>query len=252
MNKTTAAVGIAALVASFTSQADTLLGLYVGAQGWNMQTSGGFSDDGSNASFNFDDEAQSNIYAALEHPIPFIPNIKLQRTAMDTQGDTQLEFNFTFGDELFTDNSTLTTDVQLTTTDVIFYYELFDNDLISFDLGLNAKYMDGEILVVDQADPSRRGMEEFSGAVPMLYSRIELGLPFTGLGAFAEGSFLNVDDHSLTDYQAAITYQAVDNLAIDVTFQLGYRAVNLELEDLDDIYSDLEFKGAFAGVEIHF
>ena len=42
------------------------------------------------------------------------------------------------------------------------------------------------------------------------------------------------------------------NLAIDLTLQLGYRAVTLELDDLDDIYSDLEFKGIYAGLEVHF
>ncbi|MEP3827065.1 MAG: hypothetical protein ABJM47_03165, partial [Lentilitoribacter sp.] len=70
--------------------------------------------------------------------------------------------------------------------------------------------------------------------------------------AFVEGSFLNIDDHTLSDYQAALTYSLMENLAVDVTFQLGYRAVELELDDLDDIYSNLEFKGVYAGLEVHF
>lgn len=252
MKKTAITLGLISLCASYSGQADTLLGLYAGAQGWNMETTGGFSEDGNNATFNFEDQTQTNIYAALEHPIPLIPNIKVQRTVMDTQGDTSLNSNFTFGGQLFTVDSDATTDVELTTTDIILYYELFDNDLISFDVGLNAKYIDGVLLVTEKDNPNSTAMEEFSGPVPMLYSRLELGLPFTGFGAFAEGSFLNVDDHSLTDYQAAITYSLMENLALDVTFQVGYRAVSLELEDLDDIYSDLEFKGAFAGIEVHF
>jgi hypothetical protein len=44
----------------------------------------------------------------------------------------------------------------------------------------------------------------------------------------------------------------INSLAADVTFQLGYREVSLELEDLDGIFSDLEFKGAYAGLEVHF
>jgi hypothetical protein len=44
----------------------------------------------------------------------------------------------------------------------------------------------------------------------------------------------------------------MENLAVDVTFQVGYRAVELELDDLDDIYSNLEFKGVYAGLEVHF
>lgn len=252
MKKTVISLCLVTLCTSYSSHADMLFGLYAGAQGWNMETSGGFSEDGTNANFNFDDEAKSNIYIALEHPIPLIPNIKLQRTAMDTQGDTQLTSNFVFGGQLFTVDSAATTDLTLTSTDIILYYEIFDNDLVSFDVGINAKYLDGELLVTDKNDVSFSGYEEFSGPVPMLYSRVAFGLPMTGFGAYVEGSYLNVDDHTLTDYQAAITYSLMENLALDVTFQAGYRSFQLQLEDLDDIYSDLEFKGAFAGIEVHF
>jgi outer membrane protein len=252
MKKTVLSLGLIALCMSHTSKADTLLGLYIGAQGWNMETAGGFSEDGTNTEFNFKDQSQPNLYVAFEHPLPLIPNIKLQRTEMETSGDVLLDRNFVFGGKLFSINSEATSDVQLTTTDIILYYELFDNDLISFDVGLNAKYIDGELLVTDKDDPTVNGREEFSGPIPMFYSRLAVGMPLTGFGAFVEGSFLSVDDHTLSDYQAAITYSLIENLAIDVTFQLGYRSVSLELEDLDGIYSDLKFKGAYAGLEVHF
>ena len=32
----------------------------------------------------------------------------------------------------------------------------------------------------------------------------------------------------------------------------GYRAVKLELNDIDDLYSDLTFNGVFAGAIVHF
>jgi outer membrane protein len=252
MKKTALSIGLLATCVSFSSHADTLFGLYVGAQGWNMKTTGGFSQDGTNTRFNFEDETKPSFYAAFEHPIPLIPNIKLQKTEMDTNGDVTLVGNFTLGDELFSINTDVSSNVQLSSTDIILYYELFDNDLISFDIGLNAKYIDGELLVIAKDDPTLIGREEFSGPVPMVYSRLALGMPLTGFGAFVEGSFLSLDDHTLTDYQAAITYSLIENLAIDVTFQVGYRAFTLELEDLEGIYSDLEFKGAYAGLEVHF
>jgi outer membrane protein len=252
MKKTTLSLGLIFLGASFTSDADTLLGLYAGAQGWNMQTSGGFSSDGTNADFNFEDQTNSNLYVAFEHPLPLIPNIKVQRTIMDTLGETTLNSQYTFGGEIYAENTDVITDVQLTATDFILYYELFDNDLISFDVGINAKLLDGELLVTQKDDPSNSTREAFSGPVPMVYSRLAIGLPFTGFGAFVEGSFLSLDDHTLSDYQAALTYSLMENLAVDVTFQVGYRAVELELDDLDNIYSNLEFKGVYAGLEVHF
>ena len=218
MKKNTLSLGLLALCVSFTSQADTLLGLYAGAQAWNMETSGGFSNDGSNTEFNFEEQTNTNLYVAFEHPIPLIPNVKVQRTAMDTQGDVILDTQFTLGDKVFAANGNAFTDVSLTTTDFILYYELFDNDLVSFDVGLNAKHIDGEFLATVDGETGR---EEFSGPVPMVYSRLAVGVPFTGFGAFVEGSFLSIDDHTISD-------------------------------DLDDIYSDLEFKGIYAGLEVHF
>jgi outer membrane protein len=252
MKKHTLSIGIVGLLSCFSSQADTLLGLYAGGQAWNMETKGGFSEDGTNINFNFANKTKSSYYIALEHPLPLIPNIKLQRTAMDTRGDVVVDSSFTFGGELFTANNTAVTDVKLTSTDTILYYELFDNDLISFDFGINAKYLDGELFVIDKDDPTRTGREEFSGVVPMAYSRLAFGLPTTGFGVYIEGSFLSFDAQTLSDYQAAFTYSLMENLAIDLTFQLGYRAVKVDLQDLDGIYSNLEFKGAFAGLEVHF
>ena len=136
-------------------------------------------------------------------------------------------------------------------TDFILYYELFDNDLVSFDLGVNAKYIDGSLSVVDAAS-NTQGAGEFSGVVPMAYSRLQLGLPFTGLAAYAEGSYLSFDDHELSDYQVAVAYSFIESLAVDMTLQVGYRKVTVDIEDLDDIYANMEFDGVFAGLEVHF
>lgn len=86
----------------------------------------------------------------------------------------------------------------------------------------------------------------------MLYASTQVSIPGTGLSVFAEGNFLSIDDHTLLDYQAGIAYALIDNMLIDVTLQAGYRMVDLELDDLDDVYADLQFDGAFAGVEVHF
>ncbi len=231
--------------------ADTLAGLYVGAQGWKTETAGSFADTSSMANFNFDDETNTALYAALEHPIPFIPNVKLNHTSLDSAGMTTLQSDFTFNDTTYTENSSVSTHSDITTTDLILYYELFDNDLVSFDIGLNGKYIDGMLEVVDEEN-ALESSRDFSGIVPMVYSRVQVGLPFTGLAAYAEGSYLSIDDHQLSDFQVAVTYAVIDSLAVDMTVQLGYRRVEVDIEDLDDIYANLEYDGAFAGLEIHF
>jgi outer membrane protein len=251
MKKGLIAVGLGCALMSMSAQSDTIAGVYAGVQAWQTDTTGGFADSSNTANFNFDDKTNTSFYVAVEHPLPFIPNIKVARTTLDNSGTTALDTSFTFDNELYTANSTVDTTIDLTATDFILYYELFDNDLVSFDLGVNAKYIDGSLSVVDAAS-NTQGTGEFSGVVPMAYSRLQLGLPFTGLAAYAEGSYLSFDDHELSDYQVAVAYSFIESLAVDMTLQVGYRKVTVDIEDLDDIYANMEFDGVFAGLEVHF
>lgn len=233
------------------ANADMLLGIYAGAQGWNTSTSGGFASENATADLDFDDKTNSSFYVALEHFVPLVPNVKLARTTLNADGDTTINTNFEFDGNTYVAGESIYTESDVTTTDIILYYELFDNDLVSFDLGINAKYIDGTF-IANSNDGTTTGEQDFSGVVPMVYSRVAVGLPFTGLGAYAEGSYLSIDDHKLSDFQVALTYSLLDNIAVDMTFQLGYRDVTVDIEDLDDVYADLGYDGVFAGVEVHF
>lgn len=235
---------------STTAQADTLLGLYIGGQIWATETSGSFGDSDDQASFDFSDQEQGSFYAAFEHPLPLIPNIKLARTTLDTDGTTTLSGNFTYRGETYDGTSEVATKFDLSYTDYTLYYEIFDNDLVSIDFGITGRDFDTEITVNQEG--KNEGKLSASGIVPMLYAYTNVGLPFTGFNVFGEGNFLSVGDHSLYDVQVGISYELIDNLAVDVNLTLGYRAVQLELDDLDDLYSQLDFKGVFAGAVVHF
>jgi outer membrane protein len=93
---------------------------------------------------------------------------------------------------------------------------------------------------------------ELNGYVPLAYGAVELGLPFTGLSAFAEGSFLAFGGSRIQDYQLGIAWEFIDNMAVDVALKAGYRSMMLELDDIDDIYTDIKFDGLFAGLQVHF
>ncbi len=249
--KTHIAVVLSGLLLSTTSHADTLLGLYGGAQMWAMESEGAFSSDTNLASFTFDDERQGSYYLAFEHFIPLVPNAKLIQTSFDTNGFTDLSSSFTFGGETFASDTRLNTDVEMGMTDHILYYEILDNDLVSIDLGINAKKIDATISVDDTIN-GISGSQDVTGYIPMVYSKIEFGIPATDWSIFAEGSYLSIDDHSVSDLNAAFEYRIIDSLAVNVALQIGGRAVTIELDDLDNTYTDLEFSGVYAGIEVHF
>ncbi|CAH9053003.1 hypothetical protein PSECIP111951_00733 [Pseudoalteromonas holothuriae] len=235
------------------AQADTLLGLYLGAEGWQADNSGNFAEKGNAQSFNFDDKTFSSFYAALEHPIPLVPNIKLRYTELELDGSTTLSETFEFDGKNFTVGTTANTVTDLNHVDYTLYYEVFDNDLVSFDFGINVKQFDGSIqLQGTVAGTPTTEVRDFSGIVPLGYLRAQVGLPMTGFSVFAEGSMLAIDDSKIQDYQIGVAWEVIGSLAMDVSLRAGYRSMVLELDDVDDISTDIDASGPFAGVEIHF
>lgn len=253
MKKTLIASSMAAMLMSATAQAD-VVGLYVGAQLWDSGFTGTFGESSEQTPFTFSDQQHGNYFIALEHPLPLIPNMKIARTVLDTDGRTTLESDFEFNGEVFSADSTIDSTIDLSYVDYTLYYELFDNDLLTFDVGLTARDFDTKFAAsLMQADNSIQSAQmPASAIIPMLYASIVVGLPLTGFNLFAEGNFLSFDDHTLYDYQAGVSYELIDNLAVDVNLTIGYRSLNLELQNLDNLYTNIDFDGFFIGAVLHF
>jgi len=239
-------------VLSTSAQADTLLGLYLGGQVWANQAEGVFGENNNQIDFNLDDEQQGSFYIALEHPLPLIPNVKISSTTLDTKGATKLTSEFVFDNVTYQVDDTVNAAFDMSYVDYTLYYELFDNDLLTFDFGVTARDISGDVKVNSAITTTLSSEVSVSGVVPMLYVSAIVGLPFTGFNVFAEGNFLSIGDNSLHDYQAGVSYELVDNLAIDINLTLGYRTVKMELDDLDDLSSNLDFDGVFVGAVVHF
>jgi outer membrane protein len=252
MKKTALMLSLSGVLITATAQADTLLGLYIGADGWRTTAEGSFANNERLQNFNFSDKSQSSYYVALEHPVPLLPNILLQHNQLESAGNTTLNAGFNFAGKSYTAGTALYNQIDLTNTDYILYYEFIDNDLFSLDLGLNGKHIDGSVSVTDTAANGLNATQDASQLIPMLYSAAIIGLPLTGLDIFAKGSFVSYDGSRVYDVQAGIAYALLDNMAVDFRLKVGYRAVNLRLDDIDDLYANLDFNGVFAGVELHF
>lgn len=254
MTKHKMALAFTALLAATTAQADTLGGIYVGAQYWDLASDGTINDDNASADFDLGDDAKGSVWIAIEHPIPLLPNFKARYNQLDGEGVATLNGNIDIDGEIFASGTDMSLDAKLDHVDAVLYYELLDNDLVSFDLGLNVKVGDFE-LTATGVDPNGVAISQsgsYSGPIPLLYAAGEVGLPLTGLGVFGEVSGLAYSGNQFYDAQAGVGYNFLDNPAIVLTGQLGYRIFKLKAEDLDDINADVQFDGAFAGVVAHF
>lgn len=217
-------------VAPMAAQADTILGLYVGGQGWNADYDGGFGPTDSTLARQVDgDKTLTSFYAALEHPLPVVPNIKIRQNSMDI--DSGVNGNDSF------DN-----------VDYTLYYEIFDNDIVAIDVGLNGKQFDGQL----STGATDAASYQFSGVIPTAYAAARIGLPMTSWTITGEAKAVSFDDSKLHDVQAGLEYRVIDNMAVDVSVTAGYRSMNVELDDVDGVYSDLRFKGPYLALDVHF
>jgi len=272
MKKTAFAATLAAL---FTAnvQADTV-GLYIGGQIWQSEVSGVLGEENTLIDFNLKKEQQMSYFVAVEHPFPLLPNVRISSNMLDTTGKTTLTQEFSFGDKSFLTDTDINASFNVSYIDYTFYYQLLDNDLFSFDLGLTARNFNGAVTVTGTAEVVTTVVEEDNvdhvhlideisssvttgkiktdEIVPMLYVATNISLPLSNLSVFAQGDFLLIDDHSIYDYQVGLSYLLVDNKMMDFNLNLGYRAMKMEFNDLENLSTDLEFKGAFVGVIAHF
>jgi outer membrane protein len=230
-----------------------VLGVRVGVDAWSSDISGtvryrtrdSSNDIDVNRDLGYNDDTQTHIYAVIEHPLPLLPNVRLSRTRLDADADGTLRQTVTYGNIVFTASENVRSSVELEQTDITLYYEVLDN-VVSLDLGLNAKYIDSRAKISGETSGSEAA--NVSGWAPMLYAAVGADLPFTGLSAAARGSLIQYRDSKFYDYTLGARYTSPWHVGID----LGYRAIKLDLDDFDNSFADVEFDGPYAGLYLSF
>jgi len=243
-----ALAGLIAASITVPAYADAL-GATVGVQAWKSTASGGFANTSELVGFAFDEETTTSLYVKFEHPLPLIPNVRLRNGTLKAAGNTRLTKEFKFEGKTYAVNADVTTNLDFTNTDFTFYWELLDNDLVGLDFGVTAKYLSGEF---DVSDGTNASSEDASLWIPMAYVGAKVAVPLTGVFAYGDINMVSYDDNSVHDYEVGVGYSFVDNFAIDVSVTAGYREVSIEINDVDDLFANIQFDGYFVGLEAHF
>ncbi|WP_198781103.1 TIGR04219 family outer membrane beta-barrel protein [Shewanella putrefaciens] len=245
MKKTLLASAVLGFFMATSAQAATVVGFKIGGDYWDADTSGTFADDGQpQQTFDYSSSAQGSYWLAVEHPLPFIPNVKIRENSLDQKGSASVK-DFNFNGNVFNGNVTSYTD--LSNTDFVLYYELLDNDIVSFDLGAAYKLMHGSMRVQDAGHPEEIDVD--SGIV-MGYASTHIGMPGLGLFGFAD-LMLGVNESNVHDYSVGLGWE-FDGVAVDTRVRVGYREFLFDVNNFSGISADTKFDGYFAGVEIDF
>jgi len=231
------------LMSANTLMAD-VLGFSVGANYWNYDMDGKVRSplaENNYIAIDYRDNNDVNFYVSFEHPIPFLPNVKLQQNNIQSTGVIAIS------DPGYMNGLVVNVlgDIDLSHTDVLLYYEVLDN-WVNLDIGMSAKYFDGytrfnyETLIDDESD--------FDDWIPMLYAKAQLDLPLTGLSAAATVEALSFDSNKVSDVDVALLYQHTTGLGVS----LGYRTLDVDLKNVNSFKSDLKVDGFYLGGMIAF
>ena len=252
----TLVIGLA--VALPTAVSADVFGVYAGGAIWSqdidgsaVSTTDAVAGVAANAvdlqdDLGFADKRRYQLYAGLEHPLPLLPNLRVDYTKIAQNADGVLSRNIEFNGRSFSFSADVLSEVDLEQTDLVLYYELLDNDLVEIDLGLGARYLDGFVSI---ADASGSSSAEFEGVIPLAYVGTRVQLPLTGLSVAGQLRGLSYKDDSLIDANATLAWQSDLGLGVE----MGYRIMELEIDEFDEIDSaDLTVKGPYAGFSFRF
>ncbi len=240
-----------------------------------------FSDRG------FEEDNHNTGWIAFEHPIPFIPNLRLAYTALSSAytspGDisvdkaTNIEVN---GVQVtFDAGQPIDTDMTFDVIDGTLYWELLDN-VASLDLGITVRSMDGEftesidetilpivpqgtcstptrvsvsgILTVDGCTrPPQTSITPIDIILPMLYGKVRFDLPFSGLYTAMTAQGISFDGNTMTDIDIEFGY-LFNFTVMEAGFSVGYRRAELKSKDLEGLFADASIDGFHTSLDIHF
>jgi len=244
-----AALLVLLVVLSAPARADTVFGMYAGAGSWQQKYSGdvssGITDVDVEDDLALGDENNNMFYIALEHGVPALPNVRVQQVDISTSGASVLTRAIDFNGTVFEIADPVVTDVDLTQTDVVMYYELLDN-VVSLDLGVAARWLDASFDIASALESSRA---QFKGVVPMLYARVRADLPLTGLWVGGQAQGLGYHGNMLIDATAQLGWESQWGIGAEA----GWRMFHMELDDYDEITgADFDVSGPYLALNFHF
>lgn len=231
------------LLAIGTAGAD-FVGLNLGARPGNTPFSNNFH--GSSSSIDLVDDLDleraqlPSMVLILEHPITALPNIRYQGYHLDSSDNSSTDPGVNFnGGALNAGNATVSS-FDLNHDNIVLYYQLLNN-WIDLDMGVDLKRFDGRV--------SSRGLASenvsIDETIPLLHLSARVDLPISGLyvGAAINANFidLGISGSTAQDSTIKLGYESSTGLGIEG----GFKSFSLQLNDTDNINTDLDYDGLF-------
>ncbi|MEA1918776.1 MAG: TIGR04219 family outer membrane beta-barrel protein [Campylobacterota bacterium] len=216
------------LVFSSLLQAD-FIRAEMGAGVWMPSSTGSINKQDLVDDLDVDSSQDYYLWALLKHPIPIIPNARIEYVKTLAEGS---------GNE-----------VGIQQVDLIAYYNIFDNlAWITLDLGV-------DINVMEQSYKLDGNLRTNSALIPMLYGRGRFEVPGTNFGLESVIKYLSYGESNVGDIRLKVDY-TLDLPLLQPAVELGYRHEVIKTSEKDfsdlDKDTDITMSGIYLGAMLRF
>jgi outer membrane protein len=250
----------AVLALSSVANAD-MARVEIGGGIWNQTPSGTMSYDENilitsvtgKYKSNENDSNDAYLWMLIKHPIPIVPNIRLEYTSITDDGVLSGSFK-DFDTPAPLDTPTT---LDITQFDIIPYYNILDNTMwTTLDLGLDIKINETKYNV---SAVQTQGYAGYNGTetiyIPLVYARLRVEIPGTGIGLETDGKYITYDDSTVYDFRAKVDYTFDLDMFVDPGIEVGYRVqkFDIDYEDGDErTIINMDYSGVYAGLMLRF
>jgi len=250
MKKVISTLALGAMLATVAS-AD-FARVEAGAGAWMQTPSGSSSYKGNlvagSDTLNEDVDTSAYVWALVKHPLPIIPNLRLEYTTLHATGNATGSWGTT---SVISGTSDSTLDI--TEFDIIPYYNILDNTFwVTIDLGIDLKVLQTDYTIA----PSGlfTGYDESDTIpLPMLYARGRVQIPGTELGVEADAKYITTGSSTVYDVRAKVDYTFDIFPIIQPGIEVGYRMQKIKIDENDiDVKTDIDFSGLYVGAMLRF
>ena len=201
------------------------------------------------------EETQGYVWLLIKHPIPIVPNLRLEYVNISSIGTASGAFDFP-GFPSLPGNTPST--LEMTQFDIIPYYNILDNtSWITLDIGLDIKVVETTYTAKPSinlllTELSTDYVETSSDIIPLLYVRSRFEIPSTSIGLEADVKYITDGTSTVSDIRIKVDYTLDFIPVIQPGIELGYRMQKMYVETDEDLIADYDFAGVYFGAMVRF
>jgi outer membrane protein len=221
---------------------------------WNHDPNGMINYQGNDVQLNTDlslkDRNDYNLWLRIEHPIPMLPDIKIQHTPIRVNDSNSPNRPFMFGEKIF--DEAINSELEMDIIDVQLYNHLPFLQTASFKgldvtYGMTFRFLNATAFIneIKSMDSRSRG---FSTPMPLLTA----GFNIAPLSSFALNGEFQAMSYSGNHWYDITAKLQVSPFSEFIFMGVGYRYQDFKLDDVQDVTADQTMQGFFGEMGFRF